>query len=292
MSIDSDSPRRRTGRTVVRPETASARLMERDRWLLEALAKMRFLTTTQVAKLFFGASRAAANKRLRRLLDGGWVRAWVQSLSEDNVYSVTRATVNLLHEQNDDAAATVRVPRGLDPNLGHLLAINAVRIAFALDLGATGGQLSWWRSDWELRLPGRSRLVPDALFEVTWEDHIRAVYALELDRHTKTPQRFLKKILGYAAARFQANRVFGDDPVTILVVGAELRWVERYRAGVAHLRLHLPIWFAPLQAVTEDALGEIWLAATGDREYSLRALQTLPYGTHRGDGESNGLTPT
>jgi hypothetical protein len=47
------------------------RLVERDRWLLEALAKMRFLTTRQLARLAFGGSRWAANKRLRKLFDAG-----------------------------------------------------------------------------------------------------------------------------------------------------------------------------------------------------------------------------
>lgn len=91
----SRSRQRRSVRHTHRP---SGRLTERDAWLLEALATMRFLTTTQLARLFFAGSRSAANKRLRRLFDAGLVRVWVRSLSQDNVYSLTRAGLNALRE--------------------------------------------------------------------------------------------------------------------------------------------------------------------------------------------------
>jgi len=273
---------------MVRP-AARSRLTERDRWLLEALAKMRFLTTSHVATLIFGGSRCAANKRLRRLLDAGWVRAWVRSLSEDNVYSLTRASVNLFRQQ-EGGASGLRRARGLDPNIDHLLAINAVRIALALHLSDAGGELDRWRSDWELRVPRRSRLVPDALFQVTWSDQRHTTYALELDRNTKTPQRFLKKILDYSSARFQPSGLDNLSEASVLVVGTEARWVERYRAGVAHVHLLLPVWFALLGEVTKNALGPIWLSATGNEKHSLRETRALPYSKERSDGETCGAS--
>jgi len=56
------------------------------------------------------------------------IHAWLRSLSEDNVYSLTRAAANSLGEQEGGMSTGPRVPRGLDPNLDHLLAINTVRI--------------------------------------------------------------------------------------------------------------------------------------------------------------------
>src|SRR5690242_20012950 len=59
----------RQSRSVRRFVKPNLRLQERDRWILQALQKCRFLTTMQLARLFFGGSTSAANKRLRKLLD-------------------------------------------------------------------------------------------------------------------------------------------------------------------------------------------------------------------------------
>src|SRR5438034_9164107 len=117
------SPRRRRrdlrGAVRVRPTG-------RDEWLLEALAKMKFLTTTQVAALAFHQSRWSTNKRLRRLFDAGLVRVWVRALARDNVYSLAPAGARLMRaSQPDDRAPAC--PTRLDGNLDHLLAINEVR---------------------------------------------------------------------------------------------------------------------------------------------------------------------
>ncbi len=270
----------------MRLDAPPARLTYRDRWLLEALAKMRFLTTRQIATLFFGRSRSAANKRLRRLVDAQHIAVWMRNLSEDNVYSITRKGARLrCHEM--DHVDPFHVPRGLDPNLDHLLAINTVRIALAVNLEPAGGHLDWWQSDWELRIPRRSRLVPDAFFAVTWDGDASATYALELDHHTKAPRRFLKKIVGYGSHRFPC----GQRPM-VLVVGHDPRWLERYRTGVAHLRLAVPIWFAALSAVAENPLGAIWRAPQHDDPSSLRTLRTLPYGRERLPSKTDDLAAT
>ena len=81
----------RHSRFVRRQATVDIRLQDRDAWLLGALGRMRFLTTSQLAQLGFGGSRWAANKRLRRLLDAGLVRVWVRDLAKENIYSLDRA---------------------------------------------------------------------------------------------------------------------------------------------------------------------------------------------------------
>jgi predicted transcriptional regulator len=67
-------------------------------WLVEALAKMQFLTTRQIASLLFNGSRSAANKRLRTLFDTGLIRVWVRSLNMDNVYGLTQRGRRLLQD--------------------------------------------------------------------------------------------------------------------------------------------------------------------------------------------------
>jgi hypothetical protein len=117
----------RQSRAQRKAEPPPIRIQERDRFILEALGKMRFLTTAQIAALAFGHSRWAANKRLRKLLDAAFVRAWVRELAKENVYSLDRLGARTLDGDG-------RVPRRLDGTIEHLLGINQVRSALALAL--------------------------------------------------------------------------------------------------------------------------------------------------------------
>lgn len=94
-------PRRRMKRTARRTDGPRSRRTERDFWVLEALAKMQFLTTPQIGRLLFNGSRSAANKRLRKLFDAGLIRVWLRSLNTDNVYALAPTGRRLLEEESD-----------------------------------------------------------------------------------------------------------------------------------------------------------------------------------------------
>lgn len=243
---------------------------------------MRFLTTTQLARLAFQGSRWAASKRLRKLLDAGLVRAWVRNLAEENVYSLDRAGARALEAQDGDGGPRA-VPRGLDGNLDHLLAINRVRISLALGLAEAGGEIRWWRSDWELRAHGRQRVIPDALFEVQWDGAEDQTFVLEVDNQTRSSQAFLKKTLKYGAVRYRGQGIYGVNDFVTLVVGRDPEWVERYRVSLARTHLGFQTWFTTLQAVEEKgAVGLIWKSVNMQEHYSLRDLVSLPYGKEGG----------
>ncbi len=254
----------RQPRAERRQEPQPIRVQERDRFILEALAKMRFLTTSQIAALGFKGSQWAALKRLRKLLDAGFIRVWMTSLNEENIYAVSRQALNLL----DSNAA---IPRTLDGNLDHLLAINRVRIAFALDLARLDGELVRWRSDWELRTELRSRVIPDALFDVRWADGSLTTFALEVDHHSRSTRGFLKKLLGYMAS--------GTLNHVVLFVGHDPQWVERYRQALARTRLAPQVWFTTFALLESEGLAAgIFTTAGNNERYSLRDLASLPYG--------------
>lgn len=280
--------RTRQSRRVSTPRRAAVRVTERDTWLLEALATMRFLTTSQIARLFFGGSRWAANKRLRRVFDAGLVQVWVRSLSEDNIYAVSRRGLRCIEDHSEDLALHATAPRGLDGNLTHLLAINQVRIALALTLPHTDGAITWWRSDWDLRAHGRERLIPDALFEVAWAGHGTRTLALELDNHTKSPRRFLHKVLAYASRRHRGQSLYGLSEVVLLVVGRDPRWVERYRQSLDTIRQAAWIGFTTLELIEDPGpVTPIWQVAGDDDHHSLRDLVFRPY---RKDGQASETT--
>src|SRR5262245_21936260 len=128
------APTSRRRSRVVRSPDRDVRQTERDLWILASLGTLRFATTSQLGRLHFGGSRWAANKRLRKLLDAGLVRTWVRQLAEENVYSLERAGARLLGDPPEEDTKAPHVPRGLDGNLDHLLAINDFRISLALGL--------------------------------------------------------------------------------------------------------------------------------------------------------------
>jgi len=258
---------------------SQVRLTERDAWILEGLAQMRFLTTSQLAKLYFSDSRWSANKRLRKLLDSRLVKAWVRSLSQDNVYSLTRKGLEALDEEKLDLEQEVRVPRDLDGNLDHLLAINEVRIALALGFSRSNEEIIWWKSDWELRAGSREKLIPDAIFMIRWEVGHKRPYALELDNQSKSPRNFLKKVVAYTSRKYQPQNTMGLTDSIILVVGKDPKWLERYRSLTGEVGLRVRIWFTTLDELkgksVEDA---IWKPPKGEETYSLRELTFYPYG--------------
>lgn len=244
---------------------------------------MRFLTTSLVARLFFGGSRTAANKRLRRLFDAGLLRTWVRDLAQDNVYALTPTGRDTLAESDPAVDAALPCPRRLDGQLDHLLAVNAVRVEFATSIGA---EIVWWQSDWELRRFARRQLVPDARFVLRWPESGEHLFALEVEAHTRAPRRFLGKILGYAALR---SRVFGGSgDEAILVVGLRPAVLERYRTVAASLSHAGGIWFTTLEELQRfGAGGTIWRRATDE---SRGDLTNLPYGKASATPESDGAT--
>jgi DNA-binding transcriptional ArsR family regulator len=265
--------RRRTERT----ELHTLQLTERDRWLLESIAKMRFLSTSQLVRLGFGASRSAVNKRLRRLFDAGLVRAWVRCLESENVYSLTAA--GRLTLPTDDGSH-VTVPRGLDRDLDHTLAINDVRIALATTLPAIHADLVSWLSDWDLRPRRSARLVPDANFTVRWSNGREIAFHLEVDRNTKSASALLRKLFGYRAMTYRHDDALGSGDYVILVVAHDPAWLARYRLHVAHAALSLPVWFATLaDVVAHGATDVIWRTADSDEPHGLRTLSSLPNGS-------------
>lgn len=275
-------PRRRRPRSE-RDRTRKARLTERDLWILEAIAKMRFLTTSQVARLHFEGSRSAANKRLRKILDAGLIRCWVLDLAQDNVYSLDRKALGLLDAPEPGPNHTA--PRGLDGNIDHLLAINEVRISIALGLPGVGGEIAWWRSEWELRSRFRERIIPDALFAIHWESGEQA-FAMEIDNCTRSTRTFLRKVLAYRTRQTRGQPLYGLSEFVILVVGRDEQWLERYRLSVAHARLGSRIWFTSLSDLTTTgALGAIWRGTDEQEKYSLRTAANLPYGKEGSDAE-------
>jgi|RhiMetdeSRZDD1v2_1073273.scaffolds.fasta_scaffold832397_1 Replication-relaxation len=261
------------------------RLAERDLWILEGIAQMRFLTTSQLSKLYFDGARWYVNKRLRNLLDAGLVKVWVRNLAEENIYSITPSGLSAIRHRTS-GISEFKIPYGLVENLEHLLNINEVRISLALSLPQLGAEISWWRSDWELRSHGRERIIPDGLFLIKWHGLKEQAYALEVDNNTRSTRTFLKKILAYDGLQARAGKIYGIANAIILVSVADPKWLERYRASVNRLRLGRRIWFARVEQMKcEGASAAVWVNGE-EKKYSLREVTFCPYGKDKSAHET------
>ena len=265
---------KRTSRTVASPGRGSIRITERDLWVLEALAKMRFATTNQLAALFFDGSRWSANKGLRKLLDARLLNVWVRSLSEENIYSVTKRSLTAIEDENFTLSYETKPLRGFDENLNHLLAINDVRTSLVMTLPEAGGEIGWWRSDWELRSHGRERIIPDGLFLINWQGLKEQPYALEVDNNTRSSRNFMKKILAYASLPNRGKGIYGIADPIILIACSDRKWMERYRISVKQLRPNRRVWFATIEEIKrEGATGAVWANGSEKRRSLLELTQ-------------------
>lgn len=207
---------RATGRLARSPELAAAlaaRLTARDRWLLRMLHEHRVLTSTQIADLAFGTTRAATARmsvlytyravdRFRPLAPAG--SAPLHFILDDAGAAVLAAedgiTTAELGYRRDRAAAIA-----LSPRLGHTTGANGFFTTLAGAARASGGQAAlecWWSERrcaaiWgDLARPdgyGRWREQPAGQPPAT------ADFFLEYDTGTEDLPRLIAKLAGYAA---------------------------------------------------------------------------------------------
>lgn len=264
---------------------------------LEALHRLRYLTSWQVAKLFFlgrpnhagalrgqEAARKAANERcLRRLKDRQLVETRQVMLTHGTSwmrreYNVLTRTGHLL--LRDHLAA-----RGVNPPewsaarheiapeaLAHALLINDVAIALTRSCEHHHWTLLAWIDDFAARaVQGQTaftRFVPDAAALVEYRG-VRALYFIEVDRGTEPVasdagnswRTKMQRYRTYLSEVFPEDPFFRDAPLPLLLTTTTT--IERLRHLMAETRTSGDperSWFA-LSAWMEppyDMLGAVW----------------------------------
>ena len=260
-------------------------IQDRDIWLLEAIAKMRFIQVANEAKLHFDGSADAAGKRLRRLEKAGLVQKWEKAYNQKHVYAVTPAGLRTVAEHDGDDLSHVTVPKQLSGNLEHIFLINQCRIALALELPKAGGELDWWRSDSELRAIRKEPVIPDAVFRIAWQSGESQACALEVENQTRDPQKFLKKILAYAPYKQLKHDLYGLSDFMLLVVCQREQQADRYRQELTVIQSPSWIWLITVEALTQSSgLIPTWQPASGGALQSLQDLATPLPENRRGSG--------
>jgi hypothetical protein len=200
----------------------NAKLTRRDHGILAKCAICRWLTTTQLRRLYFPkASLNAVQKRLRKLTDAGYLRSHRENQMAEAVYAVGAKGKQVVEERGLETA-TPEVSKQLE----HLTGINSIRVTFE----TSGLPLAYFFAHWELGTIGWTfPVIPDAVLAigVPLQQH----FLIEYDRGTEPLKTIVEKVRAYN----QSIAGFAADAVLLIIeenrrldhLGRELR-----RAGI------------------------------------------------------------
>jgi hypothetical protein len=272
-------------------------LQERDIKILETLYNYRFLTTTQIADLFFGA-KSKALRRLRQLYDNGLVARIFRPVvvgSAEIIYCLDSYGVSVLaqhlgidRENIDWSRRSFTRLKSLF--LDHALEVNRFRVALCLAVrDDPGSELLSWKYDNELQTKNEKgilisdkvtdpenatkkiRVTPDAFFGLSTPQG-RAYFFLEADLGTEDNYQFKKKMQGYLRyymdGHYQSK--YGHKAFRVLTTTTSKRLpnlVRTTQKAVVDKRLQAMFYFADREhIVPEGILHRVWRFAVGDPE--------------------------
>lgn len=166
------------------------RLTERDKALIAKCGICRWLSTTQIQRLYFpSASLNAVQKRLRKLSDVGYLRTYREDLLSEAIHAVGPKGKAIAEERGIDGALGGEVPRQIE----HLRGVNDIRIA--VETGAV--QVAYFFAYWQLANLGWTHaMIPDAIFAVRVPE--RRSFAAEYDRLTEGFEVLAGKLASYS----------------------------------------------------------------------------------------------
>lgn len=245
---------RRAARTRRNPGTTSELNEARDPHVAADILWAGFLTTGQITRLRFSSKRRA-QRRLRVLLDHGFVRAHLQgdALDREQIYTVTEAGIEMLLSRNLLEPGEYRPGKLPRPQrLAHALLarhvfvecvlaereglLDRVEVRFDEDLAAE----PLYRS---------ARLIPDAVVGLARGGRVVQL-GVEVDRATETVAVLASKCRRYAALLDAARK--GADVPTVLLFVAE--GARRRETLMRIAREHLP--HAPVFVLGPEEVGE------------------------------------
>lgn len=267
-------------------------LTERDRQIVEMVYQCRVLRQDQIHGLFFGASKAASQRRLALLYHHGFltrlfltVRA--SYLLSPALYMLDKRGAELLRSERgyDDITWTSKTLDVGQQFLEHTLAINDVRVAITLACRSAGYALVEWRSEADLkgkydRVGIQQRdgsketlsLIPDSFF-VIQTPRGKAPFFLEMDRGTETTSRFQTKIRAYQAyvQSGMYEQRYGYKSVRILTVVLSEKRLESLKNVTEAVGGKERYWFALHGEITPQSVFHtpLWRAAGSDSSLPL-----------------------
>jgi hypothetical protein len=167
----------------------SVRLSERDVRVVSKCAVSKWLTTGQLALLFFPqVTPDAARKSLRRLVEAGFLISHREHQMAAALHGLGPKGKALLDAKGVTAEVARKPPRQIE----HMVGINDVRVA--VEMKPT--RVAYFFASWEL--PGLGwvhPVIPDAVVGLKLPE--RRTFLVEYDRGTETLPTLVGKLRGY-----------------------------------------------------------------------------------------------
>jgi hypothetical protein len=152
------------------------RCTERDKKLIAKCALCRWLTTTQIRRLYFpDATVNAVRKRLRKLAEAGYLRTHRENILSETLHTVGPKGKAVIEEQGLEYMGPNEIPRQVE----HLAGINDVRIAVE-----TGNiPVAYFFASWQFAPGWLHPVIPDGVFALRTPSLRR--FVVEFDRATE-----------------------------------------------------------------------------------------------------------
>jgi hypothetical protein len=165
------------------------RCTERDKKLIIKCGLCRWLTTTQVGRLYFpGATANAVQKRLRKLAESGYLRSYREGLLSEALHAPGPKAKAVFEEKRVEYLGASEVPR----QIAHLVGVNDIRIA----VETSSVTVAYFFAHWQVGGLGWPHpVIPDAVFGLL-APH-RRNFAVEYDRGTESVSILAAKLRTY-----------------------------------------------------------------------------------------------
>lgn len=272
---------------------------DRDGQIIAAVARYRFLTTSQIQRLIFqeNTSPQSARRRLRYLSQAGFLRKIQPPLTgagkEESVYLLEKAGYAYAHNMGFDLPKYGKFRETSLPFLNHALAVSEFRLSLELALqNHKAAQLHKFISDFELKtgqrgLRGQHRFklfstlddpttgesyafYPDALVILSGKaerSKSKRLYFVEIDKGTETLKVIERKLRAYELSA-QSNLIpkfgAGQRFRLLMLVPSEQRRDHVQLAFTEH-GLAEDVWVTNAAHVTPNSILEerIWSGLDG-----------------------------
>ncbi len=284
------TPRRKRNRRDTQPLPMI--VTERDKRIIEDVYLHRAMRQDQIHSLFFGASKAASQRRLALLYHHGFLERTFLTvrasyLLSPAVYLLDKRGAELLRTEfgYDSLVWSAKQHTVGQLFLEHTLAINDVRVAVTLACQASGFTLLEWRSESTLKseydsvfIPSNginkteTPLIPDSFFVIQTPKG-KAPFFLELDRGTETTKRFQAKIQAYQVYVQSGayEKRYGYKSIRILTVTTSQKRLDGLKAATEKAGGKERFWFALQKDMAAATVfhDNVWLVGNGSQKNTL-----------------------
>jgi hypothetical protein len=238
------------------------RLTERDRRILAECQAARFLTTSQIQRMFFpGVSGDGVRKRLRKLVEDQYLTPFSSRAFSETLHALGRASAGFFREE----PAASLPPRSLPDHIEHLVGINDIRAVVTVPAGMPPVRLRYFFAHWELgQFHWTLPVIPDAVFCL--ERDLPYTFAVEYHRGTERGNALPDKLKQYRVLQI-------SFPIHALLFISEGATCDRLARRLGSASADVPMYVAALETLNAHGLeGDVFHSTKGSGPTSLWTL--------------------